>query len=179
MVATILSAQSTDERVNMITTDLFEQYQDPKALSCATFEDIKRIIKSVGIFRNKAKNLIKCSRMICEHFNGNVPEKISDLIRLPGVGRKTANVIIGYWFQRPAVIVDTHFQRVVTRLGLTNSKHPDSIEYDIMGLISQNLRTRFSNSVNYHGRLCCYARLPNCSNCVLLNICSYSNKNMG
>ena len=178
LLATMLSAQSTDEQVNLITENLFKNYEDPKALAYADFKDVERIIKSVGLFRNKARNLIKCSKMIYEDFGGQVPEKLNDLIELPGVGRKTANVIIGYWFQKPAVIVDTHFLRVITRLGLSESKHPDKVEYDIGGLLSSKSWTRFSNSVNYHGRFCCHARLPNCNSCVLLGNCTYSNKNI-
>jgi endonuclease-3 len=172
IAATILSAQCTDERVNMVTPQLFQQYPTPQALAVARQEDVERIIQSTGFFRSKAKSLIGMARGLVEQHGGAVPQDLDSLIRLPGVGRKTANVVLGTAFGIPSgVVVDTHVTRITRLLGLTRSKTPEKIEQDLMSLLPRTDWINFSHRLIHHGRRICIARRPQCRKCPLLKLC--------
>ena len=171
LVATILSAQCTDERVNAVTPALFRRYPEPAALAAADPAELQQLIRSTGFFRNKARNLIACARAIGLRHRGRVPDSLAALAALPGVGRKTANVMLAHWFGGPAVVVDTHFRRVAGRLGLTAATAPDRIEAEIRSFVPRRHQTELSAVVNYHGRRCCSARRPQCGRCVVAALC--------
>ena len=172
IAATILSAQCTDERVNMVTPRLFEQYPTPQDLAAAQQPDVERIIQSTGFFRSKAKSLIGMARGLVEQHGGEVPRDLDSLIRLPGVGRKTANVVLGTAFGIPSgVVVDTHVTRITRLLGLTRSKTPEKIEQDLMSLLPRTEWINFSHRLIHHGRRICIARRPRCRECPLLKLC--------
>lgn len=178
LIATILAAQCTDDRVNSVTPALFKQYPDSRSMAHAELGDLERIIKPTGFFKNKAKSLKRVSNVIEKEFSGELPETIEELATLPGVGRKTANVVAGNCFRVPAIIVDTHLKRVSNRLQLSNSKNPDKIEMELRNIILENNRTEFSYAVNFHGRFTCKARRPLCSKCEIVKLCPYPDKNM-
>ncbi len=172
LVATILSAQCTDRRVNMVTPVLFARYPDAPALSAARQEDVEEIIRSTGFFRNKARNLIAMAGAVVEQHQGQVPASMDDLVRLPGVGRKTANVVLGNACGVNAgVVVDTHVQRLSARLGLTSETDPEKIERVLMDLFEQDRWTLLSHLLIWHGRRVCDARKPRCGDCTLSTIC--------
>ena len=172
LVATILSAQCTDRRVNMVTPVLFERYPDALALAAARQEDVEDIIRSTGFFRNKARNLIAMAGAVVERHGGQVPASMEDLVRLTGVGRKTANVVLGNACGINAgVVVDTHVQRLSARLGLTSESDPGKIERVLMGLFEQDRWTLLSHLLIWHGRRVCDARKPRCGDCALNTIC--------
>ena len=171
-VATILSAQCTDERVNMVTPVLFKQYPTPKKLAAAAQEDVEEIIRSTGFFRNKAKNILGFANAIVKDFGGEVPQELDLLVKLPGIGRKTANVVLGTAFGiASGVVVDTHVTRLSNRLGLTESQDAVKIERDLMSLLPQADWINFSHAVIWHGRRICNARKPNCADCTLAKLC--------
>jgi endonuclease-3 len=171
LVATILSAQCTDEAVNKVTPQLFRRYPDAAALARASIVDIEAIIRPLGLFRAKAKALKNCARQLVEQFGGEVPSTMEELARLPGVGRKTANVILGHAFKRPALVVDTHCRRVSRRLRLTREENPNKIERDLSRLLVPEQWTGFSHRLIIHGRRVCFARKPDCARCILLDLC--------
>ncbi len=171
LIAVILSAQTTDRQVNLISGELFSAYPGPEELSAADQSDVERIIHSTGFYRAKAKNIIGAARGIVEEFGGNVPRTMEELVTLPGVGRKTAGVVLGSVFGQPAIIVDTHFKRVVKRIGLTEETDPVKVEYAIAGLLDEQYQYRFSMTVNNHGREYCHARKPSCADCPITGIC--------
>jgi len=173
LVGSILSAQCTDKRVNMITPGLFKKYPDLGAFSCASEEELQNDVRSTGFYRNKAKAIINCSREIIEKHEGEVPCEMEELVKLPGVGRKTANVIIGNYFRKPGIIVDTHIMRLSRRLGLTSNSDPVKIEFDLRECIPEKDWTFFSNSLGDHGRNVCKARKPVCSECGISHVCLY------
>ena len=173
LVATVLSAQCTDARVNEVTPELFRRYPAPAALAAAVPEELQQLIRPTGFFRNKSRNLIACAHTIGVVHHGSVPGTLEALAALPGVGRKTANVMLAHWFGGPAVVVDTHFRRVATRLGLVTAAHPDLIEAEIRRLVPPQHQTELSGVVNYHGRRCCSARRPQCARCVVAALCPY------
>ncbi len=173
LVGSILSAQCTDKRVNMITSGLFEKYPDLRAFSCASEEELQNDVRSTGFYRNKAKAIINCSREIIQKHKGKVPCEMEELVKLPGVGRKTANVVIGNYFRKPGIIVDTHIMRLSRRLGLTSNSDPVKIEFDLRKCIPEKDWTFFSNSLGDHGRNVCKARKPICSKCGISNVCLY------
>jgi endonuclease-3 len=174
-VATILSAQTTDERVNMVTPVLFECYPDAKALASARQEDVEEIVRSTGFFRNKAKNIIGFARGLMADHDGEVPASMDALAVLPGVGRKTANVILGNAFDlAEGVVVDTHVKRLSTLLGLTREKTPEKIERDLMALFPPERWTLLSHLLIWHGRRVCIARRPQCADCTLGRLCPSS-----
>lgn len=174
LIAVILSAQSTDEAVNRVTPELFRRYPDPASLAQASIRDIENIIRPLGLFRAKAKSLKECARRLVEEFGGKVPSTMEELTRLAGVGRKTANVILGHAFGKPAIIVDTHCRRVSRRLGLTREQDPNKIEKDLSRLLPPEQWTGFSHRLIIHGRKVCYARKPACAKCVLNDLCPSS-----
>ena len=171
LVATILAAQCTDVRVNIVTRKLFTKYRTAKAYAQADPLLFQKDIASVGLFRNKTKSILDCTRLLLDRYSGKVPNTIEDLLTLPGVGRKTANVILGNVFGIPGIVVDTHVGRLSQRLGITEQTSPDKIERDLMPLLPKNRWTIFSHLLVFHGRRVCLARKPDCANCTLNDIC--------
>ena len=172
LVATILSAQCTDERVNQTTPELFGRFPDASTLASSTQEEIEKIVKPLGFFRNKAANIRGMASVLVESFAGEVPADIEQLIQLPGVGRKTASVVLGSWFGiASGVVVDTHVRRLSNLLGLTTSQNPEIIERDLMALVPKSAWIEFSHRLILHGRRTCKARKPQCVDCVLLKHC--------
>ena len=171
LVATILSAQCTDARVNLVTPALFERFPDAMAFADAERADIEELIKSTGFFRMKAKHIQECCKIIVEKFGGEVPGTLEELVQLPGIGRKTANVVLGDAFDTPGITVDTHVGRLSRRLGLTTHTDPVKVERDLMNLIPQAEWTTFSHRLIFHGRRVCSARKPDCAGCTLAKFC--------
>jgi endonuclease III len=177
LVATILSAQCTDERVNKTTPELFAKYPTPEDMAKLTPEQLEPDIKSTGFFRNKAKSIIGAAKMITARFGGKVPDEMAELLELPGVARKTANVALGTWFHKnEGVVVDTHVSRIARRLELTRNDDPNKIEQDLMSVIPQDHWTQFAHQVIWHGRKLCTARMPKCADCPLENLCHAADK---
>jgi len=175
LVATILSAQCTDKRVNMVTPALFKRYRTPAALAAAKPEDLEEMIKSTGFFRNKTKSLLGMAAAVAEKHNGRVPDQLDELVELPGVGRKTANVVLGNAYQKnEGVVVDTHVGRVSQRLALTKQSDPVKIEQDLMKLFPRDQWTMLSHLLIEHGRQICEARRPKCESCFLNDVCPSS-----
>ena len=172
LVATILSAQCTDERVNMVTPALFARYPSPHDLAGARTGELEELIRSTGFFRNKARSLLGMAHALVERHGGSVPEAMAELVKLPGVGRKTANVVIGNAFGRnEGVVVDTHVTRVANRLGLTQESDAVKIEKDLMPLVPQGEWTDVSHLFIFHGRAICRAPTPRCEACMLVDLC--------
>jgi len=172
LVATILSAQCTDERVNQVTRELFAQYPTPQALAALPVPQLEKRIQSTGFYRNKARNIHACCQKLVEEHGGKVPADMEKLVQLPGVGRKTANVVLGTAFGIPSgIVVDTHVARIVRRLGLTRHKDPVKIEQDLMQQLPPQEWIDFSHRLIWHGRKVCKARRPLCDQCVLAAIC--------
>jgi len=177
LVATILSAQSTDVRVNMVTPELFKKYPTVQDFAALTPEQLQPDVRSTGFFRNKSKSVVGAAKKIVSDFGGQVPTRMDQLLTLPGVARKTANVVLGTWFrQNEGVVVDTHVHRISRRLELTRNDDPKSIEQDLMRIIPRDSWTLFSHQVIWHGRKLCIARRPKCVDCALENICHASDK---
>ncbi len=176
-VATILSAQCTDVRVNLVTPALFKAFPTPKAMAAATLPELEDLIRTTGFFRNKAKSLQGAGRVITEEFHGNVPHTMPELLRIPGVARKTANVVLGTWFKiADGVVVDTHVLRIARRLQLTRETTPEKVERDLMRLIPQSQWIDFTHRIIAHGRQVCIARKPRCADCQLEPLCNSRDK---
>ncbi|GAB4231260.1 MAG: endonuclease III [Acidobacteriota bacterium] len=174
LVATILSAQCTDERVNQVTPELFRRFPDAKSLAAADPTELEELIRSTGFYRNKAKSLLGCCRRLVEAYGGEVPDRMEDLLTLPGVARKTANVVLGTWFGMPeGIVVDTHVSRIARRLGLADSDDRDRIETELMEKIPREQWIAFAHRLIHHGRRVCKARRPACEKCRLLDLCPY------
>lgn len=172
LVATILSAQCTDERVNQSTPELFRRYPDAAALAAARIEEVEQIVKPLGFFRSKAKNIKGMATKLVEEFDGEIPLDIDQLVTLPGVGRKTASVVLGTWYGIPSgVVVDTHVRRISNLLGLTESQNPEIIERELMEILPKKEWIEYSHRIIYHGRATCIARRPQCADCGLLKHC--------
>jgi endonuclease-3 len=171
LIATILSAQCTDKKVNEVTAVLFRDYATPAALADADPAAIEAIIRPTGFYRQKAKSIQSAARDLAERFDGRVPAVLDDLISLRGVARKTANVVLGNAFGIPGLAVDTHMQRVNRRLGLTRAEDPEQIERDLAALLPERGWTSFTNRVIHHGRVCCKAKRPRCEVCPLAEEC--------
>ena len=171
MISTILAAQCTDARVNIVTKDLFQKYTSVEAFATADQMELEQDIRSTGFYRNKAKNIIKCCQTLLKDFNGQVPATMEELLTLAGVGRKTANVILGTYFNIPGIIVDTHCGRLARRIGLTKEEDPEKVERALMEVIRKEDWTMFSHYMVYHGRKICDARKPKCGECVIGHIC--------
>lgn len=176
LVATILSAQCTDERVNQVTPNLFARYRTAEDFAKADQVELELLIKSTGFFKSKARNLIGCGNTLVTKFDGRIPESMDELTTLSGVGRKTANVMLGSFFGKPAVVVDTHVKRVANRLDLTTSQDPTIIEEDLQSLIPQSQWTLGAQRLLLHGRHVCQARKPNCGRCLLYDDCAWEGK---
>ncbi|RPJ05800.1 MAG: endonuclease III [Spirochaetaceae bacterium] len=176
LVATILAAQCTDERVNKVTPALFEKCPTPGEMLCLRQSDLEAMIRPTGFFRNKAKNIKELCYALSNEYDGEVPQTIEELVKLPGIGRKTANVIAGHCFGKPAVIVDTHFKRVTARLGLTTQTNPDKLEADVRSFLPEQHQTALSDVINWHGRYRCKARKPECPQCEIRHLCKFKEK---
>jgi endonuclease-3 len=177
VVATILSAQSTDVRVNMVTPELFKKYPTVQDFAKLEPQQLEPDIHSTGFFRNKSKSVVGAARRVVSEFGGKVPDNMDDLLTLPGVARKTANVMLGTWFgKNEGVVVDTHVHRISRRLELTKNDDPKKIEQDLMVIIPREKWTLFSHQIIWHGRRLCIARSPKCVDCPLENICHAEDK---
>jgi len=171
LIATILAAQCTDERVNIVTKDLFKKYRTAEDFSRAAQEELEGEIRSTGFFRNKAKSIIQCSQKIAKEFKGLIPQTLEDLVSLPGVGRKTANIILGNAYGQQAIAVDTHVKRVTHRLGWAEADDPDKIEFELMEVIPPNRWTMACHQLVAHGRKICMAKNPQCPICPVAKLC--------
>jgi endonuclease-3 len=177
LIATILSAQSTDKRVNLVTPSLFRKYKSARAFARADPSTLEEMIHSTGFFRNKAKHIREACRVIDAKFEGRVPAEMDQLLELPGVARKTANVVLGVAFGKAqGVVVDTHVQRLSRRLGFTSESRPEKIELDLMRVVPQEKWILFSHLLISHGRRVCQARKPDCGRCTLLDLCESEDK---
>ncbi len=176
LIATILSAQCTDVKVNQVTPDLFKKYRTAKDFAESNLATLEEEIRPTGFYRNKAKSLQKCCQELVKRFGGEVPKTLDDLVTLPGVGRKTANVLLGNAFGIPGIAVDTHVHRLSRRIGLTKNDDPVKIEFDLMEIVPKEEWTHFSNLLIWHGRKTCVARKPLCGICPIRKECDYGSK---
>ena len=172
LIATMLSAQCTDARVNIVTKDLFQKYRSVEDFAKADLKELEQDIHSTGFYHNKAKNIIACCKDLVEKFGGEVPRSIEDLTSLAGVGRKTANVVRGNWYGIPSVVVDTHVKRVSNLLGLTKNEDPVKIEFDLMKIVPKEKWIDINTQMIAHGRKICVARRPKCQECFLFPYCT-------
>ena len=173
LIATILAAQCTDIKVNKVTKNLFLKYKDIKDYQKVDIEELEEDIRPTGFFKNKAKNIKACVEKILKDFNGKVPDSLDELVKLKGVGRKTANVILSNAYKIPAIPVDTHVKRLSNRIGLSKNKDPEKIEYDLMNLIPKEKWSKFSHLLIFHGREICKAKKPKCEICKINPWCQF------
>ena len=171
LFATMLSAQCTDARVNIVTKDLYRKYTSIEEFASADLKELEEDIRSTGFYHNKAKNIIGCARMLLEKHGGEVPDSIEELVQLPGVGRKTANVIRGNIFHQPSIVVDTHVKRISKKLGLTEQEDPEKIEFELMEVLPEDYWILYNIHIIQLGRTVCTARSPKCGECFLREIC--------
>ena len=171
LFATILSAQCTDERVNLVTKDLYKKYPTLESIAAADIREFEKDIYSTGFYKNKAKNIISCANALLCDFDGKLPDDIDVLTTLPGVGRKTANVVRGHIFNQDSIVVDTHVKRVSRLLGLTKEEDPVKIEFDLMKVVPKSQWILYNHQIIAHGRQVCIANRPKCSQCVLRDVC--------
>jgi endonuclease-3 len=171
VVVTILSAQCTDARVNLVAPAVFARYPDAAAFAAAVPRELRQLLRSINFFRNKTRNIIKCCRQLVERHGGQVPRTMEELVPLPGIGRKTANVILSNAFGVPGIVVDTHLGRLSRRLGLTTETNPVKVERDLMRLLARKHWSMFSHRMILHGRKVCHARKPDCAGCALAKVC--------
>lgn len=176
LVAVMLSAQCTDARVNVVTPALFEKFPTPQSVAAAKPGRIEPFIKSCGLFRSKAKNIVAAACMLCERFGGRVPQTMEELLELPGVGRKTANVILAVAYDRSAIAVDTHVFRVANRLRLATGKTPAEVERGLMKVVPETDWSHAHHWLIHHGRQICHARKPECARCVVMDLCPSAKK---
>lgn len=171
LIATQLSAQCTDARVNVVCTDLFKKYKSAEDFANADYEELQNDIRSIGFYRNKAKNIIACCKRLCEVYGGVVPNTMENLLTLAGTGRKTANLVLGDVYHLPAVVVDTHCMRLARRIGLTKEEDPAKIEAELKKIVPEDYQLRMCHQFVNHGRAVCTARSPKCSDCLLSEVC--------
>lgn len=171
LIATQLSAQCTDERVNIVTEKLFQRYKSTEDFANADYDELCEYIRSAGFYRNKAKNIIACCRRLLEVYGGEVPDTMEDLLTLPGTGRKTANLVLGDIFHKPAVVVDTHCMRLSRRIGLTKETEPAKIETELKKIVPEEYQLRMCHQFVNHGRKVCNARKPQCDICCIKDVC--------
>lgn len=173
LIATQMSAQCTDANVNRVTQTLFKKYTSVEDFANADLAELQEDIRSIGLYKNKSKNIILTCKKLISDFEGKVPDNMDELLTLPGVGRKTANLVLGDIYKKPAVVVDTHCMRVSKRIGLTKEEIPEKIEYDLKKLVPPDYQLRLCHQLVYHGRALCSARSPKCEKCPVLPICKY------
>ena len=171
LIATQLSAQCTDARVNIITKELFKRFRTVEDYANAELPELESYIRSAGFYTTKAKNIKACCQRLIAEYNGQVPDTMEDLLTLPGTGRKTANLVLGDIFKKPAVVVDTHCIRLTNRLGLTKESDPTKIEFELKKLLPPDYQLKFCHQMVHHGRVCCTARKPKCTECALFAVC--------
>jgi endonuclease III len=176
LIALILAAQARDDLVNRVTVDLFKKYRSAEDYARETLPKLESQINKINFYRNKARSIHNCCSEIVKRFNGKVPNSLDDLLSLPGVGRKTANILLGNAFGQQTIGVDTHVMRVSQRLGLTKNTNPDKIEFDLTPLVPEKQRVRFCHLLQYHGRRVCFAKSPQCPACTIRSLCPYPNK---
>lgn len=176
LIALILAAQARDDLVNQVTAELFKKYPSVQDYAGATPSQLEAELRKINFYRNKAKSIRNCCNAIVARFGGRVPDSIEDLVSLPGVGRKTANIVLGNAFGQPAIGVDTHVMRLAQRLGLTRNTNPDKIEADLTPLVDAKQRVRFCHLLQYHGRRACLAAKPRCPSCAIKALCPYPQK---
>jgi endonuclease III len=177
LVATILSAQCTDVRVNLVTPELFRRFPTPQAMTKATLPELEELIRTTGFYRNKAKSILGAAKRVVEEFKGKVPETLAELITIPGAARKTANVVLGVCFGKAeGVVVDTHVFRIARRLGLAKSETAEKVEQELMRILPQDRWIAFSHQLIHHGRQVCDARKPKCDRCNLEQLCHSNDK---
>jgi endonuclease-3 len=179
LVALILAAQARDDLVNQVTEQLFRTHETAADYAQAPLAELEKQIRRINFYRNKSKSIQRCCNEIVERFGGKVPDQLDKLLTLPGVGRKTANIVLGNAFGRDAIGVDTHVMRLSQRLGLTKNTNPDKIELDLMPLVPEKQRVRFCHLLQYHGRRVCLAKKPNCPACAIQSLCPYTEKTTG
>ncbi|MCI1722575.1 MAG: endonuclease III [Lachnospiraceae bacterium] len=177
LIATILSAQCTDARVNSITPDLFRKYPDMEAFAAADLKELEQDIRSTGFYHNKAKNIIAAAQKIVKDYGGKVPSDIDELVKIPGVGRKTANVIRGNIYDEPSIVVDTHVKRISWRLNVTDEKDPEKVEFDLMKKLPKDHWILWNLQIIAFGRAICKAQHPLCDQCFLVKYCREEHKN--
>ena len=176
LIALILAAQARDDLVNQITAELFKKYRTAEDYARTTQQHLEKEIGRVNFYRNKARAIRNCCKEIVERFGGKVPDHLDDLISLPGVGRKTANIVLGNAFAQPTIGVDTHVMRLSQRLGFTKNSNPDKIEFDLTAIVPERKRVRFCHLLQYHGRRVCIATRPRCPECTIRSLCPYPDK---
>lgn len=176
LIATQMSAQCTDARVNIVTETLFKKYRSVEDFANADYEELCEDIKSAGFYRNKAKNIIACCQRLIDVYGGEVPDTMEDLLTLAGTGRKTANLVLGDIFGKPAVVVDTHCMRLAKRIGLTTSTEPAKIEMELKKIVPPDYQLRLCHQFVYHGRAVCTARKPKCEACPIASVCKSAGK---
>jgi len=179
LIATILAAQCTDETVNKITRVVFKKYRSPKDFAEANTSELEEIIRPTGFFRNKARSIVSCCQALLVKFGGEVPDNIDDLVSLPGVGRKTANIILANCFGKQTIAVDTHVFRVSQRIGLAAGKDPDKIEFELNDIIPRERWSRATQLIGFHGRKICHAKKPECINCPINEFCKTGQEILG
>ena len=171
LISTQLSAQCTDKRVNIVAKTLYKKYDSVQSFADADLNELEKEIKPTGFYHNKTKNIKNCCKMIVEKFGGKIPDNIEDMLKLPGVGRKTANLVLGVVYGIPGIVVDTHVKRLSQRIGLTKNNNPDKIEQDLMRIVPKDEWNAFCHQLILHGRRICKARRPECPNCEIFNYC--------
>ncbi len=176
LISTQLAAQCTDARVNIVSKDLYAKYKTAEDFANANIKELEEDIKSTGFYRNKAKNIIGCCKILVEKYNGKVPDNMEEMLELPGVGRKTANLVLYEVYGIQGVVVDTHAKRLSNRIGLTVNEDPEKIEYDLQKVIPKSNWADFCHKLVFHGREVCKARKPECENCRISHLCNYYSK---
>jgi endonuclease-3 len=176
LIALILAAQARDDLVNQVTVPLFKNYRTTEDYARAPLQVLQEQIHKINFYRNKARAIHNCCSEILARYGGKVPDRLDDLVSLPGVGRKTANIVLGNAFGRQAIGVDTHVMRLAQRLGLTNNTNPDKIEFDLTSIVPEKQRVRFCHLLQYHGRRVCLAKKPRCPECAIEDLCPYPEK---
>lgn len=176
LIALILAAQARDDLVNRVTNDLFNKYRTAEDYARENLSKLESQINKINFYRNKARSIHNCCSEIVNRFNGKVPDRLDDLLSLPGVGRKTANIVLGNAFGQQTIGVDTHVMRLSQRLGFTKNTNPDKIEFDLTPVVPEKQRVRFCHLLQYHGRRVCFAKSPQCPSCAIRPLCPYPNK---
>ena len=171
LIATQLAAQCTDARVNIVTKDLYQKYTSAEDFAAADIAELEQDIRSTGFYHNKARNIVGCCQKLLSDFGGEVPDNLEDLLSLPGVGRKTANLVLGDVFGKNALVIDTHAGRLARRFGLTKETDPTKVEFELMKIVPEDYQARFCHQLVLHGRAYCNARKPNCEECPINHLC--------